>query len=277
MMKTIAEICIVAVMCFAASSTEAYVAGARRLDKPRKPKPVLAECASCAKKLPRESLANGFCSKCWCKDHRKMKTNGVCRQCKIDSMMKKGTARCGICGKTSKDALLYNDSSSKSIEFWCIDHWCPKHNACYLRVGSNYVCIACEDIRRQEEEKSREDAAKKAELMKERQLRTMHAVLTEEYRKWKLVADKAWPELHCEVHKWKAEYAPRFGGDYYTADAKAKYAQNYMKALELQDKGLLKCMCHDSELIAYWKECAVVAEKAKKRLEQFELKYMAEK
>lgn len=86
-----------------------------------------------------------------------------------------------------------------------------------------------------------------------------------EYELLDRIADAAYPEKRCEVHKWKAEYAPRFGGDYYTADAEAKYAQNYMKALELQDKGLLKCMCHDSGYVKYWKECCAKADEAKKK------------
>lgn len=82
-----------------------------------------------------------------------------------------------------------------------------------------------------------------------------------------LVADKMYPERLCEVHKWKECYAPKFGGDYYTEDAKAKYAQNYMKSLELQDKGLLKCTCHDSELKKNWLYWMSKVNDDKKKLE----------
>ena len=48
---------------------------------------------------------------------------------------------------------------------------------------------------------------------------------------------------HCEVHKWDDDCCPRFGGDYYTFDIKAKYAANKMKAYELMEKGMLSCTC----------------------------------
>lgn len=83
-----------------------------------------------------------------------------------------------------------------------------------------------------------------------------------------LVAENAFPEKLCEIHKWKEYYAPRFGGDYYTTDAKAKYAQNYMKALELQEKGLLKCMCYDSNLKQNWLDAQSKVNETKKKLEE---------
>lgn len=50
------------------------------------------------------------------------------------------------------------------------------------------------------------------------------------------------PEKHCDVHKWKEQYA--------TEEQRAAYANNYMKAIELLDKGLMKCTCSDK----YWRD-----------------------
>lgn len=83
----------------------------------------------------------------------------------------------------------------------------------------------------------------------------------------KRVGDSMYPERLCEIHKWKECYAPIFGGDYYTEDAKAKYAQNYMKSLELQNKGLLKCTCHDSEHWKNWRYLMSEVNDAEKKLE----------
>ena len=268
-MKRIVFLCILTVtFCCEAVVSE------RRLGVPRKPKPVveLAVCTHCAKKFHRESLSNGFCNKCWCKDHQILKNNGVCRKCKVNDMKKRGTAKCCICNESSKNTIVYDEYNGKSIVFYCIDHWCVRHNSHLQLADDKYVCTACEFYEQQEKEKAREAAEKEAKLQRE----MMHEKLLAEYDLLSNLADSAWPERHCEIHKWKEVYAPSFGGDYYTEDAKAKYAQNYMKALELQDKGLLKCMCHDNKLVKHWKECEAKAEEAKKKLNKFEQTYMLE-
>lgn len=260
-MKYIVRVCIVSGLCLAVLGAEAVV-GVRRLEKPKKQKQTieLAVCTCCGKKFPRESLTNSFCSRCWCKEHRKMKTNGVCKWCKSAEKMKNGTAKCEICGKTSKEALLY--FSGWSSQHFCIDHWCPKHKIQLVlqdSASSEYSCPRCideqETERKQEELENAKQNVKAAEVELELAFAAWSAAL---------------PEKHCDVHKWKAEYAPRFGGDYYTEDAKTKYARNYMKALELQEKGLLKCTCADHQ--AYYLRCIGRCKEAKKKLEDAEKK-----
>ena len=53
-------------------------------------------------------------------------------------------------------------------------------------------------------------------------------------------------ERHCEVHQWKTCYAP-------TVEQQSAYGANYMNALELLKKGLLKCSCN-SLLIQQYEE-----------------------
>ena len=48
---------------------------------------------------------------------------------------------------------------------------------------------------------------------------------------------------NCDVHKWDEECCPKFKGDFYTEDMKAKYFSNRMKAYEMEKKGVIKCTC----------------------------------
>ena len=260
-MKTMLKLCVVATLCLIALSSKAATIGERRLAKKSKPTVELAVCTHCAKKFPRESLSNGFCSRCCCKEHQILKNNGVCRKCKVNDMKKRGTAKCCICNESSKNTIVYDEYNGKSIVFYCIDHWCVRHKSHLQLADGEYVCTACEFCKQQEKEREREAAEKEAKQQRE----MMCEKLLAEYDLLSKLADSAWPERRCEIHKWKAEYAPVFGGDYYTEDARANYAQNYMKALELQERGLLKCMCHDSGYVKYWKECCAKAGEAKKK------------
>lgn len=178
--------------------------------------------------------------------------------------------KCGVCGgagwlKKSRYAYvapirgkLVPGRRGRKQDYYAQCKWCLEKKSRWEKQKEELQQKEFERKRRKREELEKaKKSVKDAEVELEFALSALSAAL---------------PEKHCDVHKWKAEYAPRFGGDYYTADAEAKYAQNYMKALELQDKGLLKCMCHDSKRIAYWKECEAKAENAKKKLE-----HMAEK
>ena len=103
--------------------------------------------------------------------------------------------------------------------------------------------------------KSRE--RKKADADAVREIRAKHADLQATVLAALIARGKAMPERHCEVHKWKEEFAPKFNGDLYTEQQKTAYAQNYMKALELMRDGLLKCTCNSS----YWKQKYDAADK----------------
>ena len=81
------------------------------------------------------------------------------------------------------------------------------------------------------------------------------------------------PEKHCEVHKWKEIYAPRFGGDAYTAQQKTAYAENYMKAVELLDKGLLKCSCNNSVFKPMFDKARKSYEDAKAKIEKLKTEH----
>lgn len=271
-MKIVLKLSIAVGMCLAVLMSAEAIVSVRRLEKPRKQKQIveLAVCTCCGKKFSIESLSNGFCSKCWCKEHQILKDNGVCRKCKVNDMKKRDAAKCCICNESSKNTIVYDEYNGKSIVFYCIDHWCVIHNSHLQLAGDEYVCTTCEFCKQQEKEKAREAAEKEAKQQRE----MMHEKLLAEYDFLSKLADSAWPERHCEIHKWKEIYAPSFGGDYYTADAEAKHAQNYMKALELQDKGLLKCMCHNNMLVKHWKECEAKAEEAKKKLGELEQELM---
>lgn len=107
-----------------------------------------------------------------------------------------------------------------------------------------------EEQEKKQEEKQRLEAEKKKRLDDASQNVYNAEVNVELQRR---IEEEMHPERLCEIHKWKECYAPIFGGDYYTADAKAKYAQNYMKALELQEKGVLKYMCHDNGRQQRWR------------------------
>ena len=122
---------------------------------------------------------------------------------------------------------------------------------------TNRLCSKCycKEHRKQEEIEKAKKNMKAAEVEMELAFTALSTAL---------------PEKHCDIHKWKAEYAPVFGGDYYTEDVKAKYAENYMKALELQGKGLLKCTCADHQ--AHYLKCIDRCKEAKKKLEDAEKK-----
>ena len=91
-------------------------------------------------------------------------------------------------------------------------------------------------------EKARQDAFRE----KERPFREAYSVLDARLTAASMKMNSTNPEKHCDIHKWKERYAPKFKGDLYTEQQKNDYASNYMKALELMDKGLLKCTCNDS-------------------------------
>lgn len=91
-------------------------------------------------------------------------------------------------------------------------------------------------------EKARQDAIRE----KERPFREAYSVLDARLTAASMKMNSTNPEKHCDIHKWKERYAPKFKGDLYTEQQKNDYASNYMKALELMDKGLLKCTCNDS-------------------------------
>ena len=276
-MKTMLKLYAVATLCLIALSSSAVVIGERRLEKPRKKTQISRKsstpisglkhyyCKQCDKKFydARSLNARGYCSVCWCKVHDKAKqlVNGyyICRNCTAEKMRSNGTAKCSICSRTSKEIkLLYQTNGTLfPIEFYCVDHFCYSHNTPFQLFSDRYVCLACKKL---------DEKAERMRLVYKRE------ELEREYLAACAVVKEAYPERRCEIHKWKAEYAPKFGGDYYTTDAETKYAQNYMKALEMQDKGLLKCMCHDSRYVKYWTECCAKADEAKKKLADFEKK-----
>lgn len=125
-------------------------------------------------------------------------------------------------------------------------------------LEKRYVEIAEEkkraEIAAAEAAAAREEERKRAEMELAERLRKIERErpYREEYKRICKSLNAAIEEMdfcdpgrHCAVHKWKERYAPKFKGDAYTEEQKALYANNYMRAIELLDKGLMKCTCLD--------------------------------
>lgn len=249
-MKTMMKLYALTTLCLTALSSSATV----------------YYCKQCDKKFyyVRSLNASGYCADCWCKKHSRAKSTvgkkSRCRNCVAEKMKSDGSARCTICKRTSKEVelLFQTNGTAFPIEFYCIDHFCKVHNMPFKMHEGKPICFGCE-VNEIEEELSKANDARKRELEKASETaRKAEADLEIAL----MIYDNANPEKCCEVHKWKDIYAPRFGGDYYTEDARAKYAQNYMKSLELQEKGLLKCTCNENK--QYWLACKSKANEAQR-------------
>ena len=110
-----------------------------------------------------------------------------------------------------------------------------------LKYITEKCYVACPDCaKRLKDEKSRIEAEKKACEAKIKEDKLRESKIKED----KLKEDKKANALKariCKIHKWC--FVPRFGGDYYTESVKALFGANYMQALELEEKKLLKCSC----------------------------------
>ena len=76
------------------------------------------------------------------------------------------------------------------------------------------------------------------------------------------------PRRHCEIHKWKEEFAPKFNGDAYTEQMQATYAANYMKALELQGQGKMKCTCSNEYYRSMYHEAFKLLEETRRKIDE---------
>lgn len=103
-----------------------------------------------------------------------------------------------------------------------------------LKYVTEKCYIACPNCaKRLKDEKSRIESEKKMREAKDEENKLREAKIKEK--------EDALTASVCMIHKWC--FVPRFGGDYYTESIKAQFGANYMHALELEEKKLLKCSC----------------------------------
>ena len=122
------------------------------------------------------------------------------------------------------------------------------------------------EIQRLAEEKEMmiRDAEERVVKEKERPIRDEYNRLSECLKVALGMMERYYPEKHCEIHKWKEIYAPKF--------EKSAYGLNYMKAIELMGKGLIKCSCSSEFWNLKYDEAVKEVKRIEKQIDELKAK-----